>query len=205
MASPLTASTNAHCSWLRPVGVAGPSALGMLRLNPFHSLCLREVDEKLTMITVIIVKISIIGKVELVIVLKNLPKIKWDKKWPENWGGFNCCLSNAWKQTFYVIVLGLPLHQGIPKVERFSERAPLYMGRGCESANLNQLKSNVKLPKFETWLTGQSILQTRGREILFGASDLPFIKTTTTAKLTFYPSMFHPWPGKNLVKMMMTI
>ena len=79
------------------------------------------------------------------------------------------------------------------------------MGRGCESANLNQLKSNVKLPKFETWLTGQSILQTRGREILFGASDLPFIKTTTTAKLTFYPSMFHPWLGKNLVKMMMTI
>ena len=58
------------------MGVAGPSALGMLRLNPFHSLCLREVDEKLTMITVIIVKISIIGKVELVIVLKNLPKIK---------------------------------------------------------------------------------------------------------------------------------
>ena len=128
-------------------------------------------------------------------------------------------LQNVAKYAFFVLIFGAQificailyafsisaLHQGIPKVERFSERAPLYMGRGCESANLNQLKSNVKLLKFETWLTGQSILQTRGREILFGASDLPFIKTTTTAKLTFYPSMFHPWPGKNLVKMMMTI
>lgn len=57
------------------------------------------------------------------------------------------------------------------KAERFSERAQLSMWRGCESSNLKQLKSNVKLPKFassEIWLTGQ---RSPGHTDSFGCWD----------------------------------